>query len=55
MLDSPLVEQTNYLLDDRGTLFHNGQFELLGRFDRIIKLEEKRLSLDELELHLCKS
>ena len=55
VLNSPLVEQTNYLLDDRGTLFQNGQFELLGRFDRIIKLEEKRLSLDELELHLCKS
>lgn len=55
VLNSPLVEQRNYLLDDRGTLFENGQFELLGRFDRIIKLEEKRLSLDELEQHLCLS
>ncbi|WP_439835714.1 AMP-binding protein [Aeromonas enteropelogenes] len=29
-----------------------GQFRLLGRLDRIIKLEEKRISLDEVELRI---
>lgn len=55
VLSSPLVHDKNYPLDDRGEVFQNGQFRLLGRFDRIIKLEEKRLSLDELEQHLCTS
>lgn len=30
-----------------------GQFELLGRQDRLIKLEEKRISLDTVEQALC--
>jgi len=55
ILNSPLVRDKNYPLDDRGEVLKNGQFRLLGRFDRIIKLEEKRLSLDELEQHLCTS
>lgn len=38
-----------YSTDDAATLQTDGRFELLGRLDRIVKLEEKRLSLVELE------
>jgi acyl-coenzyme A synthetase/AMP-(fatty) acid ligase len=55
LLNSPLVNDKNFPLDDRGEVFASGQFKLLGRCDRIIKLEEKRLSLDELEQHLATS
>lgn len=46
-----LPEGERYKTDDRAEL--NGRFfNLLGRVDRIIKLHEKRLSLDELESQL---
>ena len=49
-LTSPyLMDQKSYILDDRIQLAENGRFVLLGRLDRIVKVEEKRLSLDELE------
>ena len=35
--------------DDAVRLFEDDRFQLLGRLDRIVKLEEKRLSLVELE------
>lgn len=54
-LNSPYVSESNMLLDDKGELFDNGQFSLLGRVDRTIKLEEKRLNLDEVEQHLLLS
>lgn len=41
-----------YLCDDRIDLHENGKFNLLGRIDRIVKIEEKRLSLDEMEQQL---
>jgi acyl-coenzyme A synthetase/AMP-(fatty) acid ligase len=41
-----------YLTDDRIEITADGKFELLGRFDRVVKIEEKRLSLDELEQQL---
>ena len=57
--DNTLVLKSNFLAkgetyktDDRVEL--NGRFfSLLGRVDRIIKLHEKRLSLDELEVELA--
>lgn len=52
-LSSPyLPEQTTMLLDDKIDLHTQGRFALLGRIDRIVKVEEKRLSLDELEISL---
>lgn len=36
-------------LDDQVRLHDDGRFTLLGRLDRLVKVEEKRLSLDELE------
>ncbi|MGR8980586.1 MAG: AMP-binding protein [Gammaproteobacteria bacterium] len=42
-------------LDDGIELHADGRFTLLGRLDRIVKVEEKRLSLDELEQALGRS
>ncbi|MGO2488171.1 MAG: AMP-binding protein [Pseudomonas taetrolens] len=44
------VEQTA----DAARIEADGRFELLGRLDRIVKLEEKRISLPMLELALIK-
>jgi len=41
-----------FQLDDQITLFDDGCFMLHGRSDRIVKIEEKRLSLAELEQRL---
>jgi 3-hydroxymyristoyl/3-hydroxydecanoyl-(acyl carrier protein) dehydratase len=55
-LASPyLVSKSPYLLDDKIELLDHCTFNLLGRKDRIVKVEEKRLSLDELEHHLSES
>lgn len=39
---------------DAARLCADGRFELLGRLDRIVKLEEKRISLPQLEAALAK-
>ncbi|MGR8998449.1 MAG: AMP-binding protein [Gammaproteobacteria bacterium] len=52
-LHSPyLFDQAGLRLDDQISLQENGQFMLRGRLDRIVKIEEKRLSLTELEQRL---
>lgn len=52
-LSSPyLPDQNAFKLDDKIQFSNHHQFELLGRLDRIVKLEEKRLSLDSLENRL---
>lgn len=52
-LSSPYLATHNpYKMDDKIELLGSEQFKLLGRLDRIVKVEEKRLSLDELELAL---
>jgi len=43
------------ILDDKLELLDKGRFLLLGRKDRIVKLEEKRVSLNEIESFLCRS
>lgn len=56
MLSSPHLANTgSYPLDDRIELDADGRFSLAGRLDRIVKVEEKRLSLDELERKLSES
>ncbi len=42
-------------LDDKIALDNDGLFTLAGRLDRIVKVEEKRLSLDEMEQAICQS
>ncbi len=55
-LKSPylLISKDNetFQLDDQISLMDDGQFVFHGRKDRIVKIEEKRLSLTELELRL---
>lgn len=53
VLNSPyLIGSDGLQLDDRICLHADGTFLLLGRRDRIVKIEEKRLSLTEMELRL---
>lgn len=50
---SPYVDSTHwYQTDDRVELIDKQRFKLLGRADRIVKIEEKRCSLDELSTRL---
>lgn len=49
LLTSPYLNNQAVLLDDRIRLTNDGGFILLGRSDRTIKLEEKRLDLDAME------
>jgi acyl-CoA synthetase (AMP-forming)/AMP-acid ligase II/3-hydroxymyristoyl/3-hydroxydecanoyl-(acyl carrier protein) dehydratase len=52
LLHSPYLTTDSIALDDQISLQEDGRFILLGRLDRIVKIEEKRLSLSELERHL---
>jgi len=52
-LRSPyLPDNAYYPLDDQLSLLDDGRFMLNGRSDRIVKIEEKRVSLTELEQRL---
>jgi 3-hydroxymyristoyl/3-hydroxydecanoyl-(acyl carrier protein) dehydratase len=55
-LRSPFLPSTDpYVLEDAIALQTDGRFTLSGRLDRIVKVEEKRLSLNELEQVLRQS
>lgn len=50
---SPLIHQANgLLLDDILQFDADGRFRLQGRRDRVVKIEEKRISLGEIEQRL---
>lgn len=52
-LFSPLIAEDNgMLLDDILQFSEDGQFHLMGRRGRIVKIEEKRISLREVEQRL---
>lgn len=52
-LQTPYLQaEQDFQLDDQITLLDDGRFLLHGRSDRIVKIEEKRLSLAELEQRL---
>lgn len=53
-LQSPYIDAL-FTLDDNLSLQTDGRFILHGRKDRIVKIEEKRLSLTELEQRLTES
>ena len=56
LLQSPyLPADIPCFLNDQLELCKDGRFSLLGRSDRIVKVEEKRLSLNEMELALQQS
>lgn len=49
ILSSPLLNEAEMLLEDRGAITA-GKLKLLGRVDRTIKLEEKRVNLSQMEV-----
>jgi acyl-coenzyme A synthetase/AMP-(fatty) acid ligase len=50
---SPLIpSQHGIKLDDKLVFEHTGGFQLCGRHDRIVKIEDKRISLSEIERRL---
>lgn len=50
MLKSPYFDHDGwYVTDDQISIDADGCFQLLGRVDRIIKIEEKRVSLDHVQ------
>lgn len=49
---SPFTGDEWIAMGDRARLLPESSFELLGRADRIVKVEEKRVSLDELDARL---
>lgn len=50
IVTSPFLPDANPIrMEDRASLGDDGRFKLLGRIDRTIKIEEKRLSLPEME------
>lgn len=56
ILRSPYIDPLNwYPTSDLCTLFNGNQFLLKGRADRVIKIEEKRVSLTEIERRLCQT
>ncbi|WP_257978467.1 AMP-binding protein, partial [Aeromonas salmonicida] len=52
LLCSPFLAEDGWLACADRILMTGAGFELLGRQDRVIKLEEKRISLDEVEARL---
>ncbi len=50
-----LANEQWFITQDRAALRDHGKFELLGRSDRIIKLEERRISLTAIEKSLLGS
>lgn len=54
LLESPYLTQP-HKLDDRVELLNDNQFKLLGRKDRVVKIEEKRVSLNSLETALAQT
>jgi len=48
-----LPERTPLTTDDAAEILDDGRFRLLGRLDRIVKIEEKRLSLPDMEARLA--
>lgn len=54
ILTSPfLPDESPWEMDDGIELRRDGRFRLLGRLDRVVKIEEKRLSLPEMEARLA--
>ncbi|MGB1199942.1 MAG: AMP-binding protein [Cognaticolwellia aestuarii] len=52
VLASPWVEQSALVMDDVIELVNENAFNLLGRADRTIKIEEKRIDLGDIETYL---
>ncbi|WP_158972366.1 AMP-binding protein [Paraglaciecola sp. L3A3] len=51
-ISSPYIQQDEYYADDRVEILQAGRFRVLGRADSVVKIEEKRVSLDEVQERL---
>ncbi|MDX2319223.1 MAG: AMP-binding protein [Moritella sp.] len=49
ILTSPYINDVNYVTEDRVKRIDDRHFEMLGRADRTVKHEEKRINLDHME------
>ncbi|QUM89994.1 acyl-CoA synthetase [Moritella sp. 36] len=49
VLTSPYIHDANYVTEDRVQRIDEQHFEMLGRADRTVKHEEKRINLDHME------
>ena len=49
VLTSPYINEENYVTEDRVKCIDSQHFEMLGRADRTVKHEEKRINLDHME------
>jgi len=49
VLTSPYINDVNYVTEDRVLRIDEQHFEMLGRADRTVKHEEKRINLDHME------
>jgi len=49
VLTSPYINDANYVTEDRVQRIDDQHFEMLGRADRTVKHEEKRINLDHME------
>jgi acyl-coenzyme A synthetase/AMP-(fatty) acid ligase/3-hydroxymyristoyl/3-hydroxydecanoyl-(acyl carrier protein) dehydratase len=52
LLRSPFLEDNPWEMDDAIEQRQDGRFRLLGRLDRVVKVEGKRLSLPDMEMRL---
>ena len=51
-ISSPYINQDLYYADDRAEILADDRFRVLGRADSVVKIEEKRVSLDEVQNRL---
>lgn len=52
-INSPYCFQSPYLMSDAVEMIDDKHFKLLGRADRVVKIAEERISLADMETHLC--
>ena len=52
LISAFLADLSPFTMDDAVKLLPDSKFKLLGRLDRVVKIEEKRLSLPEMEMLL---
>jgi len=51
-VESPYITGGKFETGDLAAFLDNGKFELKGRIDSIVKIEEKRISLNEVEMRI---
>jgi acyl-CoA synthetase (AMP-forming)/AMP-acid ligase II len=54
-VESPYMAEGKFETGDLAKFLDNGKFELKGRADSIVKIEEKRISLNEIEMRIMSS